>query len=478
MTRVGTTAAIVALVFASAAESASALPKMPPVKPPYGELRLRFLGRPSGGAAIWLTTGDDEEPDNHRYEGQHLLIDPGTVEDVEALLPLLGKAEPAFVLLTVADDASRAGAERLRRAFKRIKIVSATDTRAALTLGLELSMKLVPAGPSAVGIRIRYFDRVFAILPPSIALEAIDALRKELEELDLHVTLAHVTQGADFSAAALERLDPEAVVGVVGSSGAVGFPLPAPETILEIRTNGTELEDGVRFRSGHHHWIERTPTGVAMPLPASGPMVVTVQALGRDALFLVDSRSPFSYITRSWGDTLPPARAHGKISLQSTPRIPRATLGSPETGAIVIHRWNLHPIDDFALPDGRKIDGVLGFDILESIRIEMRPRDATMTWFWSGLSKTGSVEPAISEPGAKRTFAVMPLSLSARGATLPVELRRIPRLAEIGLSSESTPSISARSNGPLASSPTHRRRRATRSTFRRMPRRRAGDRWS
>ena len=155
-------------------------------------MKLRFVGRPSGGATIWLTTGDDKDPDNHRYQGQHLLIDPGTAEDVEALLPTLGKAVPAFVLLTVADDASRAGADRLRREFRSTKIVSATETKAALALGLEVGTKLLPVGPKAIGLRIRYFDRVFAILPPGADAAAL-ALQSELEGLSFANVTARST---------------------------------------------------------------------------------------------------------------------------------------------------------------------------------------------------------------------------------------------------------------------------------------------
>ena len=384
------------------------------------DLLVRWIGTPSG-AALWISTADDGE-DNGRYQGIHLLVDPGGPTDVETVvLPALqrGGLQPgmpvAYVVLTRGDAAARAGAARIAKEFRGTRIVApgrvgparsrgAGDAAvpSSLEVGPEVSLRLFEpkgaGGVDALAMVLRFIDVQMLLLPghaDGLADAMAETIGERLEKEGLSTTLVYAAGGEAVSPEAQEHLHPEVVVAHEGAAALVRFAPPEPGSVLEIGTDGSEIRaPGPRTRSRYGHWIDcsagKDRCGADFALQVGEPVLVPIRIQDREGLFLLDTRAPFSYLSRPLYETIPGWRdasgaghthGGGQIGLE----VPPFTLGAaaPERSAdadatpprsVRVHRWHVLPIEPFRIGE-KEIAGVIGMDLLQSFRVELRPKE-------------------------------------------------------------------------------------------------------
>lgn len=379
------------------------------------DLRVRWIGLPSGSNAAWITTADDGVP-NGRSDGVDLIVDPGTPADVEStLIPALAAAglKPgariAQIIVTSGEADRVAGARRLARhvSAKNLSIPEALPGRSGarepalsyLALGTEVTAIVVRPGDAhgvpAQALLLRFIEMQVLFLPPIPAAAAepfARAVGETLEKRGLHPTV--VSSGTALSAETIAALETEAVVAAAEPGGTVvRLPSPAPGSTLVLETNGAEARaPGPLLRSRYGHWIDCTelspaPGSAPAPAPgsapacraelatsASGPTLVKMSVAGAPvSWFLVDTRSPYSYLARPLFEAIPgwesaSTHGHGHAGGALGLAVPAFRLGG-----LAIRRWHVLPIDAFQVGD-QTVVGVIGLDLLQSFRVELSPR--------------------------------------------------------------------------------------------------------
>lgn len=423
------------------------------------DFTMRWIGTASG-VAVWGTTANDLEQ-NGRYEGVQFLIDPGTPTDVETtVLPYLAqngvpaKSPVAYVVLTSVDAQTLAGAERVAKEFPGAEIVAAgalakrpdapktklSGVRTKLDLGPEVSARMLPGPGGTQAALLRFIDVAFLILP-STTDELLDEMAHEigeqLEKEGLKVTAVAAANAKAIDPAKLEHLAPELVVGGTNPRVAtIHLATPKAGDAVVVGTNGSEMRTGKRTRSRYAHWLDceaATNCGVDLPLTGTGPIVVPVKLEGQDeGQFLVDTRAPFSYLTRKRYEKIPGwenaegaghSHAGGQIGLE----VPAFTLGSGAR-SVRVHRWHVLPIDPFQI-GGKDIAGVIGMDLLQSFKVDLLPKEKRLSWtpnFEAPRENLGKAESKLD--GARETYDV-PMDRSPGGplilATMDGEVKSL-----------------------------------------------------
>lgn len=438
---------------------------------PKRDFTLRWIGT-SSGAAVWVSTANDGEV-NGRYEGVQMVVDPGSPTDVESVvLPYLaengvrdGGETLSYVVVTSADAQAIAGAERLAKEFPSAQVVApgrppfggkgrGSGAPDLLRLGPEVSARLLkPAAAeraSAQAIALRFIDLQFLLLPGH-AEGLADAMAEELgerfEKEGFPTTLVYATKAATIDAHALEHLAPELLVGAATADGVFHYAEPKAGEALVITTNGSEMHGpGPRTRSRYGHWVDCSAAGercgADLPVAAAGPVVIPVTLAGQDeGLFLVDTRAPFSYLARprfqkieGWEEAEGAGHSHGggAIGLE----VPAFSLG---TGArkVTVHGWHVLPIDPFSI-GGTPIAGVIGMDLLQSFRLELRPKERVLTWtpnFDTPRERLAKAESKIE--GAHAEYDV-PMDRSPNGPLILATMDGEPRSLIVDLAAERT----------------------------------------
>lgn len=380
------------------------------------DLRVRWIGLPSGTNAAWITTADDGVP-NGRSDGVDFIVDPGTPAEVEStLIPALvaGGLKPgariAQIVLTSGEADRAAGARRLARHLTPRSIVApeALPGRAGardpalsyLPLGTEVTAIVVRPGGAfgipAQALLLRFIEMQVLFLPPLPAAAAepfARAVGATLESRGLHPTI--VSSGTALSAETIAALEAEAVVagplsGFADAGTVVRLLSPASGATLTLETNGSEARaPGPLLRSRYGHWLDCAPVAPAsapataraaeacradLPTSASGPTLVKMSVAGAPASwFLVDTRSPYSYLARPLFESIPgwedaSTHGHGHAGGAIGLAVPAFRIGG-----FAVRRWHVLPIEAFKVGD-ETVAGVIGLDLLQSFRVELSPR--------------------------------------------------------------------------------------------------------
>lgn len=437
---------------------------------PKSDFTLRWIGLPSG-SALWVSTANDGEA-NGRYEGVHFVVDPGTPGDVEAtVLPELarngvrGDGEAlSYVVLTSGDAQAVAGAERLAKEFPEAQVVvpglpigggkRRTSSLGAefLSVGPEVSARLLraPGGLPAQALALRFIDVQFLVIPghdEGLADAMAEELGERFEREGISTTLVHATKGAAIDGHALEHLSPELIVGKSGAVGRFRFADPKPGEVLTLTTNGSEMQGpGPVTRSRYGHWVDCTTAGPScgaeLALATGGPVVVPVTLDGQEeGLFLVDTRAPFSYLARprfqsieGWQDAAGAGHSHGAGSIGL--EVPAFSLGAPPR-SVTVHGWHVLPIEPFSI-DGKPIAGVIGLDLLQSFRLDLRPKQRLLALtpnFDTPRERLTKAESKVE--GAHAAYDV-PMDRSPSGPLILATMDGEPRSLIVDLAAERT----------------------------------------
>ena len=435
---------------------------------PKHDFTMRWVGT-AGGSALWISTADDGEK-NGRYEGVHLVVDPGGPTDVEtSVLPLLAKNgvkagadSLAYVVLTSADAQSMAGAQRLASEFKNAQIVApgrppttakgkAGPSINHLNIGPEISARLLrPAGAAsatAQAIAFRFIDIQFLIVPghaDGLAGALAEEIGHRFEKEGVPTTGVFATRGSEIPAHALEHLSPELVVGKTRSASAFQYDEPAAGEVLEIFSNGSEMRGpGPRTRSRYGHWVDCTGTkSCVAELILTGAGLVPVKLAGQDeGLFLLDTRAPFSYLVRprfqkipGWESASGAGHSHGAESIGLA--VPSFALGSGDK-KVTIHSWHVLPIEPFQV-GGKDVAGVIGMDLLQSFRLELQPKDSRILWTPNFDVPRDRLGPAESKTDGGRSQWDVPMDRSPLGPLILATMDGEPKSLIVDLAAERT----------------------------------------
>lgn len=432
------------------------------------DFTVRWIGTPSG-VALWVSTANDLE-ENGRYEGIQFLVDPGSPTDVESVvLPYLAKngmppGHPlAYVVLTSGDAQAMAGAERAAKEFKGARIIAPGRVSGAkgkpapavkvLEVGPEVSARLFrldgAAAIDAQAVLLRFIDVAFLLLPAhteGIADAMADSVGEKLEKEGLHTTLLYAAGGMPVSEHPLEHLDPEVVVGAGAIGSMLSIPVPKPGEVLQVGTNGSEMTTpGPRTRSRYGHWIDCsgvTSCGAELAVHGEGPVLVPITLAGQDeGVFLVDTRAPFSYLARPRFEKIPGwekaahgghSHAGGEIGVE----VPGFTLSGGGRSVKVL-RWHALPIEPFQI-DGKDVAGVLGMDILQSFRLELRPKEKVLAFTPNFDAPREHLEPAEKKTDGARQAWDVPMDRSPAGPLILATMDGEPRSLIVDLAAEQT----------------------------------------
>ncbi len=441
---------------ASPAVSSTPVPSVPSgAAPAKRDLRVRWIGLPSGTNAVWITTSDDGVP-NGRRDGVDLVIDPGTPADVEStLIPALvaGGLRPgskiAHIVVTSGEADRAAGANRLARHLVAKSIVSPAASPDSFALGAEVTATVVRPGDAkgvpAQALLVRFIEMQLLFLPalPGGAADPFArAVGVSLEARGLHPTV--VSSGAALARETIDALETEAFVG----PGAVGddantivrLPSPAAGAAFVLETNGSEARaPGPLLRSRYGHWIECSATadcGATLVTSPSGPTLVKMGVAGRpDAWFLVDTRSPYSYLSRPVFESIPgwegaETHGHGHGGGAIGLAVPAFRLGG-----LAIRRWHVLPIDAFKVGE-LTVDGVVGLDLLQSFRVTLSPRADRLALtpnFDEPVRMAGAAQPVGTGSGWD-----VPMDRSPSGPLILATLDGMPKSLIVDLASAET----------------------------------------
>ena len=430
---------------------------------PEREFLLRWIGTPSG-AALWVSTANDGE-DNGRYEGIEFLVDPGSPTDVETVvLPALERSglKPgqrlAYVVLTSADAQAVAGAQRVVKAFPGAEIVTparnapsskgkSVASAAKLDVGPEISARIfrAPAPADALAILIRFID-VQILLLPADAETLAHSIGEKMEKEGLHTTLVFAGGGAALSKHALEHLDPEIVVGAPGNSSMVHLALPKAGEMVQVGTIGSEMSSpGPQTRSRYAHWIDCggiEKCGADLGVQGDGPVIVPLKLAGQEeGLFLVDTKAPFSYLVRSrfekitgWEKAQHAGHSHGASSIGL--EVPAFSLFGGGR-SVFVRRWHVLPIAPFQI-GGKDIAGVIGLDLLQSFKLELRPKEKKLFLTPNFDAPRERLGPAESKTDGARATWDVPMDKSPSGPLILATMDGLPRSLIVDLAAEQT----------------------------------------
>lgn len=434
---------------------------------PAQEFLLRWIGTPSG-VALWVSTADDGE-DNGRYQGIQFLVDPGSPTDVEAIvLPMLAsnglkKGSPlAYVVLTSGTAQAIAGAERVAKEFSGVEIVMPSRSAAAskgrpvalaskLDVGPEISARVIrpPAGLDALAVLIRFIDVQILLLPghgEGLADAMAESIGETMEKEGLHTTLVYAANGTRLSEHSLEHLDPEVVAGEGGTPSMVRLALPTSGDLLQVGTIGSEMSSpGPQTRSRYAHWIDCggiASCGADLALQANGPVVVPVTLAGQEeGLFLIDTKAPFSYLVRSRFEKIPgwekaqhAGHSHGQSSIGL--EVPGFLL-SGGGRSVFVKRWHVLPIAPFQI-GGKDIAGVIGLDLLQSFKLDLRPKERRILFTPNFETPRERLGPAESKTDGARATWDVPMDRSPSGPLILATMDGQPKSLVVDLAAEQT----------------------------------------
>lgn len=404
-----------------------------PSKAQRSEFTLLVLGQPQG-QTTWITTGNDQNPNNGQFDGKNFLFHTGSAQalaNLETLLPkqgLLAGAEVEALFLSHRGPETEKALARLQTLwpihhvvgvpnpgdpteFTPHKAVYGKSLPGRLNLGSELTARVLPPlaeGLGAAGLHLRFVDMRILLLGDVATTHPEKSWSTFLSSIPpehLMANLVIAPLGAPVHAL-VETAQPalwigdttdQALVEIKAHAHAVPywFPKPKEDEALSMVTDGVEARGpGTLYRARMGHYLLCPKEGACKTTfqkTDDGPLLLELEIpRGSPGWFLLDTRSMHSYLTEKRIHQLPGnqhAHHHGHShGGQAT----GALIPTFHLGSVGFHHWRVRgmPAAQFA---GRPLAGVLGRDFLEPFRLEIKRQEGIL-----------SLENTLEEPAASR----------------------------------------------------------------------------
>jgi hypothetical protein len=203
---------------------------------------------------------------------------------------------------------------------------------------------------------------------------------------------------------------------------------------------------GPRTRSRYGHWIDcgesAKSCGADLAVDAAGPVLVPVTLAGQEpGLFLVDTRAPFSYLARPRFEKIPGwekaehaghSHAGGEIGVE----VPTFSLAGGGR-SVKILRWHVLPIEPFQI-GGKDVAGVIGMDLLQSFRLDLKPKAKVIGWTPNFDVPREHLPAAETKVDGARTAWDVPMDRSPAGPLILSTMDGEPKSLIVDLAAERT----------------------------------------